>query len=111
MIEIKAEGNLSGSTLQALDPEKAEEFITAKIAEGIVEEIKKHIDEMAFIEIESTSANDGSMKWEAKTIFCSEEQITSSIGIMAQRLVEKFKATPKEIKYILESAASDLRGW
>ncbi len=111
MMEIKTEGTISGSKILEHTGEDLEDMLAEKIAEGIKQELMKNINDMPFIEVDPTPEGDGSVVWTASLVLCSQDQMISSIGIMAKRLVEKFGASPEDIEYCLESAATDMKGW
>lgn len=110
MIEITAKGKITAETLVFTTPEEMEQTLTQDIAKGIAKGVIEKIDDMPFVNMEQNPSTQD-MEWKADLIVCSKEQVVSSVGIMAQRLVEKFDATPEQIEYCLESAVSDLKGW
>ncbi len=108
MIEIKVKGTISNDMLMTIDEEQAETLLENQIAEGMALEIVKNLEDMAYVDMKQNSELDA-IDWEANMIICSKDQITSSVTIMAQRLVERLGATAEDIEYILEPAVTDLK--
>ena len=110
MIEMKVTGTISNALLMTIDEEQAEELMEKQIAEGMSDEIIKNLEDMAYVDMRQNSEQDG-IDWEANIIICDKEQISSSVAIMAQRLVEVLGASQADIEYCLEPAVTDIKGF
>ncbi len=108
MIEIKVSGTITNALLMTLEEDQAERLLENQIAEGMTKQIMTNLEDMAYVDMKQNSELDA-IDWEANMIICSKDQITSSVSIMAQRLVERLGATAEDIEYILEPAVTDLK--
>ena len=110
MIEVAVTGTITNALLMTLDEDQAEKLIEQNIAEGMTKQILVNLEDMAYVDMKQNSALDA-IDWEANMIICSKNQVTSSVSIMAQRLVEKFGASAEDIEYCLEPAVTDIKGF
>ena len=110
MIEIKAKGVIKNETLMMMEEEHAEDFLNKEITNQMGLQILEKLEDMEFLEMRQNSEQDA-IEWEANIIICAKEQIISSVGIMAQRLVQRFGAAAKDIEYCLEPAVTDMKGF
>ncbi len=110
MIEIKVTGTISNEMLMTLTESEAERHLELQISEGMSKQIMANIEDMAYIDMGQNSELNA-IDWEANMIICSKDQITSSIAIMAQRLVGRLNATAEDIEYCLEPSVTDIKGF
>ncbi len=110
MIEVAVTGTITNALLMTLEEDQAERLLEQKISEGMTKQIMTNLEDMAYIDMKQNSELDA-IDWEANMIICSKDQVTSSVSIMAQRLVERLGASAEDIEYCLEPAVTDIKGF
>ena len=109
MIEINMYDTIEQSIITGMDPDKLEELIQDNIAEGLAKEMRKHIDEMSFIDMQynqETKAFDIT----AELVLCSKQDIITNADMMAKKLAD-YGLSEEQILDVLETQLNDNGGF
>ena len=108
MIEITFKSQIEPGTIVAFDSDNLQEYVEDRIANGIFEEIEKHLEEMAFIEMEPTEDNGFDIT--AELVLCSKQEIVTTAELQAVKLA-KYGLNEEQILDVLETQLETTGGF
>ncbi len=109
MVELNIEHIIDQSLIAGMNEEDLEELIQEEIAESLTEEMKKHIDEMSFIDLVFNQESQ-SFTVTAELILCSKQDIVTNAEIQAQKMA-KYGLRQEEILDVLETQLIETGGF
>lgn len=102
MLTVKTNGIITNDQIIDYSPKAIEDHIADTISKGVLDGIRKNIENLPFINIEQTSEQDASVSWDSELIICSNEQIIDIIKEVSTRLIVRAKISADDIEYCLE---------
>ena len=108
MVEIDFNTNITQDKIKGQSADELEDFIASEIAYGLSVEMKKHIDEMSFIDL--IPNDEGGFKITAELVLCSKQDIVTNAEIQAQ-LMANYGLTEEQILNVLETQLIDNKGF
>lgn len=109
MVEITYQGIITAEEVEAIASEDLELYIENKVAEGIKQEIEKHIEEMSFIDME-VNASTGNFEITAELVLCSKGDIVNSLQMQSVKLAA-YGLNEDQILDVLETQAEPSEGF
>lgn len=85
MIELKVNGEIPLIEVIGKEEEDVEALLHENISIGLSKEIVKHVDEMAFIDME-LNEKENKFDFSAELVICSKQDILTANEIMAEKL-------------------------
>ena len=108
MIEMDVEFTVTPDQIANMTAEQVEEYLEERISQGFVSYIKKHIDDMSFLEIEPEP--DGTMNISAQLVLCSKANILTGIQRQSTKMHE-LGLSDSQIEEILMLATENTKGF
>ncbi len=109
MVEVEMNGEIDASIVVAAPVEEVEQMLHEEIGTKLSDQLMKHIDDMAFIDM-SLNEETGKFEYKAELVLCSKNDIVTNIQIQAQ-LMSDFGLTQEQIKEVLETAVQETEGF
>jgi len=109
MIEIDFNTNITQDKIKGQSADELEDFIASEIAYGLSVEMKKHIDEMSFIDMQWNEEEER-FDITAELVLCSKQDIVTNAEIQAQ-LMANYGLTEEQILNVLETQLIDNKGF
>lgn len=109
MIELDIKGDIDAKMISKAEESEVEQLLEEAISEGIAKQVKIHLDEMAFIDLELDETR-GVFHYKAAIVLCSKQDIISNAQQMAQKLAE-YGLGEDEILDILQTQTQDNGGF
>ncbi len=109
MIEINVIDTIDQSLIAGMESENLDKLIQDKIAESLTKEMRKHIDEMSFIDMKYNEESE-SFEINTELVLCSKQEIITNAEIQAQKMA-KYGLKEEEILNVLETQLSETGGF
>jgi hypothetical protein len=109
MVEINFEDSISQHFIENKTEEELEEAISSKIVNGLMDEMKDHINEMSFIDMQMDHEQ-SRFDIKAELVLCSKSDIITNAEIQAQKM-SALGLTEEQILDILETQLTDNKGF
>ena len=109
MVEIDYSSSISQKDIEGKSAEELEDYIASEIAYGLSVEMKAHIDEMSFIDMQLNEEK-GQFDITAELVLCSKQQIITTAEIQAQKLAN-YGLLEDQILDVLETQLEDSKGF
>ena len=109
MIEMEVEGSIPMTMIENESEDKIEQMLQGEIANAMVKQIMKHLDNMAFIDLKINEETK-SFDYEASVVLCSKQDIITNAGIVAQKLRD-YDLEEEDILDILETQTQSTGGF
>ena len=109
MIELSIMDTIEQSLIATMKSEDLNKLIQDKIAESLTREMRKHIDEMSFIDM-NFNEEAGFFEINAELVLCSKQEIITNAELQAQKMA-KYGLGEKEILDVLETQLSERGGF
>ena len=109
MIEVEMSGEIDANVVVAAPVEEVEQMLHEEIGTKLSDQLMKHIDDMAFIDM-SLNEETGKFEYKAELVLCSKNDIVTNIQIQAQ-LMSGFGLTQKQIQEVLETTVQQTEGF
>ena len=108
MIEIEMDKHIDPRAIKGMTTEELEDYIEESIAIGLTREMKTHLDEMSFVDMEMTE--DGSFHIKAELVLCSKSDIITNIQRQSVKLAG-YGLTEEQILNVLETTVEINKGF
>ncbi len=109
MVEINITNTIDQSLIVGMESGDLENYIQEQIAETLTKEMRKHIDEMSFIDMQYSEETE-SFSISAELVLCSRQDIISNAEIQAQQM-SKYGLTAEQIEEVLLIQTNELNGF
>ena len=109
MVEIDFRTSIGRDKINEKTAEELEDFISSEIAYGLASEMKEHIDELSFIDMQMNTET-GNFDITAELVLCAKAQIITTAEMQAQKLAA-YGLTEAQILDVLETQLQDTKGF
>jgi len=108
MIEMEVALIVTQNEIRGMDESEVENYLEQKIADKFTEHIKKHLDDMSFLEIDPR--DNGDMDITAELVLCSKQHIVTGIERMSVKMAQ-YGLTDEMILDVLSTSIENTGGF
>lgn len=100
--------HINPNTIRGMTEEELEKYVEESIAIGLTDQIREHLEEMSFVDMEMTEK--GTFHIKAELVLCSKSDIVTNIQRQSVKLAN-YGLNEDQILDVLETTMEEKKGF